>query len=104
MRRHHTGQRGAQPGVRRGVLGKNGFEAAPVYRYFGMGIGLGKSVAWKVFAAVGHAALQHSVHQAFGQQAHHRRVARKSAVPDHTAGSMVKIEHRRKRQIHTAGA
>ena len=69
-----------------------------------MRVGLDEAVAGKMLAAVGHAALQQTVHQAFGQQADHARVAAKGAVANHTAFAKIKVEHRREAEINAAGA
>ena len=69
-----------------------------------MRIGRCKTVAWEMFATVRHAALQHALHHALGQQRHDTRVPAEGAVTDHAAVTMVKVEYRREAQIYAAGA
>ncbi len=104
MRRHDAGQRAVEPAIRRRIVRQNSFQAALVDRDGGVRIGFHKTVARKMFAAIGHAALQQTVHQTLGQQAHHARVTGKSAVANHTAFAKIKVQYRREAEVHTAGA
>ena len=104
MRRHHTGQRGVEPVVGRGVIGQDGLEAALIDRDVGVRVGLDEAVARKMFAAVGHAALQQAVHQAFSEQGNHAWVAAKGTVADDAAFAIVQVQHRGKAEVNTAGA
>ena len=87
-------------------------------------------MAGKMFAAIGHTALQQAMHQALGQQGHYARVPGEGAVADDgAAGSaglprasqtrprgrmraaicgdfmlVIQVEHRREAQVHPTGA
>ena len=104
VRRHHRRQGGVEPAIGRRVVGQDGFEAAPVHRQVGVRVGPHKAMARKVFAAIGHTALQQAVHQAFRQQADHARVAAEGTVADHAAGAKIQVQHRGEAQINTASA
>ena len=104
MGRHDAVQAAAEPVIRGCVVGQNRFETAFVNRNVGVRICLDEAVTGKMLAAVGHAALQEAVHQAFGQQCGDAWVAVERAVANDTAFAKIEVQHGGEAQVHTAGA
>ena len=67
-----------------------------------MRIGTRIAMAWEVFCAMGQAGLRHALHQALGQQADGAGVIGKSPIANHTASTVIQVQHRRKTHIYTA--
>ena len=69
-----------------------------------MRVGLDKTVAREVLAAVAHASLQQAVHQTFGEQRDNARVAAECAVANHARFTIVQVQHRGKAEVNAAAA
>ena len=104
VRRHDAAQRGIKPAIRGRIICQDRLQTAPVHRHVGVRIGFCKPVTRKMLAAIGHAALQQTLHQAPGQQADDSRVTRKRTVADDAAVPVVQIEDRCEAQVDPAGA
>ena len=104
MGRHHTAEGGAEPPIGQGAVVQHRFEAALVDRDVHMRVGFDKAMAWKVFAAVGHARQQEAIHQAFGQGGCDARVTVEGAVTNDAALAVVKVEHRGEAEVDATRA